>query len=177
MDDRFQPTGTGRLIDGRARYGRDYDDFIVGDVYRQWPGRTITEFDDTLFAQLTMNQHPLHSDTAYAATTQHGQRLVVGTLVFSLVVGMSVADVSGRSIANLEYESVRHVAPTFHGDTLYAESHVLAKRPTSDGLRGVVTVETRGYNQHNETVLYFRRSLLVRRREQHGDADSTGDER
>ena len=102
MDDGFQPTGTGRLLDGRHSYGRDYDGFVVGDVYRHWPGRTITEFDDTLFAQLTLNQHPLHSDAAYAATTQHGQRLGGGPLVFSLVVAMSVADVTGRAMANLE---------------------------------------------------------------------------
>ena len=165
MDDGFQPTGAGRLMDGRHRYGRDYEDFVVGDVYRHWPGRTITEFDDTLFAHLTLNQHPLHSDAAYAATTLHRQRLVVGTLVFSLVVGMSVADVSGRAIANLEYESVRHVGPTFHGDTLYAESRVVEKRLTSDGQRGVVTVDTRGYNQRDETVLALRRRLLVARRD------------
>ena len=165
-DDPFQPSGAGRLVDGRERYGRDYEDFEVGDVYRHWPGRTVTEFDDTLFAQLTLNQHPLHSDAAYGEGTQFGQRLVVGTLVFSLVVGMSVADVSGRAIANLEYECVQHTGPTFHGDTLYAETRVLEKRPTSDGTRGIVTVETRGYNQRGETVIRLRRRVLVRRREE-----------
>lgn len=162
-DQAFEPSGEGRLYDGRERYGRDYEDFTAGDVYRHWPGRTVTEYDDTLFAQLTMNQHPLHSDAAYAAETQHGQRLVVGTLVFSLVVGMTVADVSGRVIANLEYESVRHTGPTFHGDTLYAETRVLDKLPTSDGRRGIVTVETRGFNQRGETVLTLRRRMLVPR--------------
>jgi len=157
----YEPRGDGRLFDGRARYGRAYDDFVVGDVYRHWPGRTVTEYDDTLFAHLTMNQHPLHADAAYAAGTPHGQRLVVGTLVLSLVVGMSVADVSGQAIANLEYESIRHVAPTFHGDTLYAETRVLEKRRTTDGDRGIITVETRGFNQRGETVLTLRRTMLV----------------
>jgi acyl dehydratase len=156
---------SGRVFDGRARYGRDYEDFVVGDLYRHWPGRTVTEYDDTLFAQLTMNQHPLHSDAAYAAGTQFGQRLVVGTFVFSLVVGMTVADVSGRAVANLEYESVRHEAPVVHGDTLYAETRVLAKRPTADGRRGVVLVETRGFNQRGETVITLRRRVLVTRRD------------
>jgi acyl dehydratase len=155
----------GRVFDARERYGRDYEDFEPGDLYRHWPGRTVTEYDDTLFAQLTMNQHPLHSDAAYAAQTQFGQRLVVGTFVFSLVVGMSVADVSGRAVANLEYEQVRHDGPVFHGDTLYAETRVLEKRPTSDGRRGVVIVETRGFNQRGETVLTLRRRILVRRRD------------
>jgi acyl dehydratase len=154
-----------RVIDGRDRYGRFYEEFEVGDLYRHWPGRTITEFDDTLFAQLTMNQHPLHSDAHFAEGTQHGQRLVVGTLVFSLAVGMSVADVSGRAIANLEYESVKHLGPTWHGDTLYAETEVLDRRESdSKPDRGIVYVETRVTNQRGESVMSFRRRVLVPKR-------------
>lgn len=165
----------GRVFDGRERYGRYYDDFAAGDLYRHWPGRTITEFDDTLFAQLTLNQHPLHSDAHFAAQTQHGQRLVVGTLVFSLAVGMTVADISGRAIANLEYESVQHLGPTFHGDTLYAETEVLEKRESAGKAdRGIVYVETRVHNQRGEAVMTFRRRVLVPKRPA---ADPAGDER
>jgi acyl dehydratase len=74
---------------------------------------------------------------------------------------MSVPDVSGKAIANLEVESLRHVAPTFHGDTIYGETTVLGKRLTSRGDRGVVEVETRGYNQDGTLVCVFRRKVMV----------------
>ena len=158
-------------FDGREAYGRYFEDFVVGDEYLHWPGRTITEFDDTLFAALTMNQHPLHSDAAYAETTQHGRRLVAGTLVFSLVVGMSVRDVSGKAIANLEYSEVKHLGPTFHGDTLYARSKVLGARVSRSAPdRGVVEVETTATNQRDEPVLSLRHSVLVPRRPVEGGA-------
>lgn len=145
-----------------ANFGRNYEEFSIGQVFRHWPGRTISEADDTWFSLLTMNQNPLHIDAHYASQTQHGQRLVVGTLVFSIVVGQSVADISGRAIANLEYEEIKHVAPVFHGDTIYAESRVLDMRESrSKPDRGIVTVETRGFNQRGETVLTFRRRVLI----------------
>lgn len=146
-------------------FGRYFEEFEVGQVFNHWPGRTITEADDTWFSLLTMNQHPLHIDAHYAMQTQHGQRLVVGTLVFSLVVGMSVADISGRAIANLEYEEIKHLGPVFHGDTVYAESRVLNKvESKSKPDRGVVTVETFGVNQKKEKVLSLRRRVLVPKR-------------
>jgi acyl dehydratase len=143
-------------------FGRYFEEFTVGEHFRHWPGRTISEADDTWFSLLTMNQNPLHIDAHYAAQTQHGQRLVVGTLVFSIAVGMSVADISGRAIANLEYQQVKHVAPVFHGDTIYAESKILDKTPSrSRADRGVVSVETRAFNQRDETVLTFQRRVLI----------------
>ena len=133
---------------------------------RQWPGRTITEHDDTWFSLMTMNQHPLHIDAHFAESSQHGQRLVNGILVFAIAVGMSVADISGRAIANLEYESVKHVGPSFHGDTIYAETEILEKRESSSKPdRGVVYVETRAWNQHHEIVLTLRRRVLVQKKE------------
>lgn len=143
-------------------YGRYFEEFNVGDVYKHWPGRTVTEFDDTWFSLMTMNQNPLHIDSHYAAGTEHGRRLVNGTFIFSLAVGMSVADVSGRCIANLEYEKIQHLAPTFHGDTIYAETEVLDKRESeSKPDRGIIYVETRAHNQRGEVVLVFRRRVLV----------------
>lgn len=150
-----------------ANFGRYYEEFRIGQVFRHWPGRTISEADDTWFSLLTMNQNPLHIDAHYASQTQHGQRLVVGTLVFSIVVGQSVADISGRAIANLEYEEIKHVAPVFHGDTIYAESTVLDLRESrSKPDRGIVTVETRGFNQRGETVLTLRRRVLIPKEKQ-----------
>jgi acyl dehydratase len=146
----------------RAGYGRYYEEFTVGEVIRHWPGRTITEADCTWFALLTMNQHPLHSDAHYAERyTQHKQRLVLGPLVFSIGIGMTVADISGRAIANLEIERITHEGPTFIGDTIYSESTVLDKRESQQGDRGLVTVETRVTNQKDERVMTFRRTALV----------------
>jgi acyl dehydratase len=143
-------------------FGRYFEEFAPGQVYRHWPGRTIMEADNTWFALLTMNQHPLHIDAHYASGTQHGQRLVVGTLVFSIAVGMSVADISGRAIANLEYEEIKHTGPVFHGDTIYAETTVIEKTESkSKPDRGIVRVETRAFNQRGETVLTFRRRVLI----------------
>ena len=143
-------------------YGRYYEEFTVGEILKHWPGRTISEADCTWFALLTMNQHPLHSDAHYAAThTQHGQRVVLGPLVFSIGIGMTVADVSGKAIANLEIEKIVHEAPTFIGDSLYSESNVLAKRESSRGDRGTVSVETRVLNQRGERVMTFRRTALL----------------
>jgi acyl dehydratase len=151
---------------GERRFGRFFEDFQVGDVYRHWPGKTITESDDHLFCAITWNHHPLHTNAHYAETqTQFGRNVVVGNLVYSLALGMSVPDVSGRAIANLEVESLRHTAPMFHGDTLYAETTVVeAKESSSKPDRGVVTVETRGYNQDGTEVLFFRRRVLVPKR-------------
>ena len=144
------------------QFGRCFEEFEVGAVYKHWPGRTITEYDDTLFSMLTMNHNPLHIDAYYAESTQFKQRLVVGPLIFSIALGMSVPDVSGKAIANLEFENVKHLAPTFHGDTIYAETRVLDKRfSSSKPDRGIVTVETIAYNQRGENVLSFKRRVMV----------------
>ena len=145
------------------QFGRYFEEFEVGATYKHWPGKTITEYDDHLFCLLTMNHHPLHIDANYAETqTQFGRNVVVGNLVYSLALGMSVADISGKAIANLEVESLRHENPTVHGDTIYAESTVLDKRPSSTkDDRGVITVETRAFNQRGERVCIFRRRVLV----------------
>ena len=144
-------------------FGRTFEDFVVGDVYRHWPGKTITEFDDHLFCMMTMNHHPLHTNTWFAEKeTVHGKNVVVGNLVYSIALGMSVPDVSGSSIANLEVESLVHRYPTFHGDTIYAETKVVdkvASRSKED--RGIVTVETKAFNQRGEEVCFFRRKVMV----------------
>mgnify|MGYP003719522495 CR=1 FL=1 len=145
------------------QFGRSYEEFEVGATYKHWPGKTVTEFDDHMFCLLTMNHHPLHMDTNYAEeTTQFGKNVVVGNYVYSILLGMSVPDISGKAIANLEIESLRHVAPTFHGDTLYGETTVLDKwESTSKDDRGVVHVETIGYNQDGKVVCIFRRKVMV----------------
>jgi acyl dehydratase len=116
---------------------------------------------------IAMNHHPLHTDAWFAEhETIQGRNVVVGNLVYSLVLGMSVPDVSGSAIANLEIESLIHRHPTFHGDTIYAESRVLEVTPSvSKPDRGIVTVETKGFNQDGVEVCYFRRKVMVWKRE------------
>ena len=81
------------------QFGRSYEEFEVGATYRHWPGKTVTEYDDHLFSLLTMNHHPLHIDENYAVeTTQFGKNVVVGNYIYSLLLGMSVPDVSGKAI-------------------------------------------------------------------------------
>ena len=148
-----------------SQRGRFFEDYTVGEVIQHWPGRTIRDADDTWFTLLTMNTNPLHFDEHYASQSQYGRCLVNGVLVFAIAVGMSVADMSMNAIANLEYESVKHLAPTFHGDTLYSESKVLEKtESTSKPDRGVLYVETRCWNQRDETVLTLRRRILTPKR-------------
>jgi acyl dehydratase len=143
-------------------YGRYFDELETGQTFRHWPGRTIAEFDDTLFSLLSMNQHPVHIDEHFAASTQHGQRLVEGPIVISLVIGMSQADVGGRAIETLEYSDVRHSLPVFHGDTIYAETTVVEKNELADGA-GAVKLAHRGINQRGETVLNMLRTIVIRR--------------
>lgn len=139
-----------------AMYGRFFEELEAGQHFRHALGRTVTEFDDTLFSLMAMNQHPVHVDAQFAAETQHGERLVVGPLVISIVIGLTQADVGGRSTEVLEYSDVQHAGPVFHGDTLYAESTIVAKEPS-----GVVTAELRGLNQRGEVVLTLKRKFVV----------------
>ena len=146
----------------RESYGRYFEDFEIGDVYEHRPGRTITETDNTWFTLLTMNQHPLHFDKEYGAKTEFGTVLVNSCLTISLVTGMSVSDISQKTIANLGWDKVRLSGPVFVGDTLYAESQVLSKRESnSRPNQGIVSVETKGIKQDERVVISFERSMLI----------------
>lgn len=144
--------------------GLYFEEFETGTEIKHALSKTIFESDNNFFSLLTMNHHPIHTNVDYASHNQHGQPLVVGTLVFSLVVGMTVPDISGKAIANLGYEDIRHLAPTFIGDTIYARTKILDKRESkSKNDRGIVYVETIGYNQRGEDVISFRRNVLVKK--------------
>ena len=148
-----------------ANIGNYFEDYHAGEVVNHALSKTIFESDNNLFSLLTMNYHPVHTTADYASKQQHGQIMVVGTLVFSLVVGMTVPDISGKAIANLDYEKIEHLAPTFIGDTLYARSIILETRPSrSKPDRGIVYVETTGYNQNGTEVIRFRRHVLVKKK-------------
>jgi acyl dehydratase len=120
---------------------------------------------------LTMNHHPLHIDANYAKDTQFGQNVVVGNLVVDIAFGISVPDVSGKAIANLGFEKIEFLAPTFHGDTIYAETEVLEVRESASRPgQGIVTVQTRATNQRQEVVMRFNRSVLIPKATE-GEAD------
>ncbi len=141
-------------------YGKFYEEFTVGDVYKHWPGRTITEHDNTWFALMSMNQNPRFIDRHAFPEAQ-----VADALIFSLAVGMSVGDTSGKTIANLGFEFVKFERPLLVGDSLYAESEVLELRASeSKPDRGIVYIETRAFNQKKELILTLRRRFLAPRR-------------
>jgi len=145
--------------------GNYYDDFIIGDTISHSLSKTIFESDNNFFSLLTLNAHPLHTNLDYAQKSQHQQILVVGTLVFSLAVGITVPDISGKAIANLEYMSVKHTNPVFVNDTIYVKSTILDKTPSSSKTdRGVIHVESKVYNQNEEVVLIFERKVLIKKR-------------
>jgi acyl dehydratase len=143
--------------------GKYYEELEPGDVYEHAPGRTITEFETTMWTVLAMNTQPLHINADAAAKTEFGQRVVPGTLVLSLVLGMQVSDITlGTTVANLGFENVKFHNPTFIGDTIYSETAVLRKRESeSRDDSGVVVFEHRGYNQNEELVCTCERPALM----------------
>lgn len=150
----------------QSKFGNYFEDFSQGEIIEHTLSKTIFESDNNLFSLLTMNHHPVHTNIDYAAQNQHGKVLVVGTLVFSLVVGITVPDISGKAIANLGYEQIEHVNPVFINDTIYAKTIVLKTTESkSKPDRGIVYVETIAYNQHKQEVLKFRRNVLVKKKQ------------
>jgi len=146
-------------------FGKYFEEFDKGETIHHQVSKTIFESDNNFFSLLTMNHHPVHLNEHYAKNSQHGKILVVGTLVFSLVVGISVPDISAKAIANLEYTEVVHLQPVFIGDTIYARSEILdTKASESKNDRGIIFVETIGYNQDNVDVIKFRRKVLLKKK-------------
>jgi acyl dehydratase len=149
----------------RTPTGRYYEDFAVGDVYQHRPGRTITETDNIWFTLLTMNTHPLHFDNAYAEQSEFGKALVNSCLTLSMVVGMSVNDVSQKAVGNLGWDNIKLTKPVFVGDTIYAESTVISKRESAKRpTQGIVSVHTRGIKADGTVFMEFDRTVLIPKR-------------
>ena len=145
--------------------GLYFEDFIVGEEIKHSLSKTIFECDNNFFSLMTMNHHPVHTNIDYASKNQHGKILVVGTLVFSLAVGITVPDISGKAIANLGYENIKHLNPVFINDTIYVRSRILDKRESkTKSDRGIIYVESIAYNQDGIDVLSFRRYVLIKKR-------------
>ena len=154
--------------------GLYYEQFEVGKTIKHSVTRTVTEMDNTLFTVMTMNNQPLHLDAHFAAQSEFGQRLVNSIFTLGLVIGVSVNDTTlGTTIANLGMTDVRFPKPVFHGDTLSAETEVIAKRMSKSRTdAGIVEFEHRGYNQHGENVCICRRSAFMKCQPQTPEAAS-----
>ena len=141
--------------------GLYYGEFTVGETVKHDTRRTISEADNQQFCDMTMNQQPLHLDREFASDTQFGERIVNGIYTMALAVGITIPDMTdGTVVANLSYDTVEHPAPVYHGDTIRVQSTVTDKRETSDGKRGVVTMNVEVFNQDDELVCSFDRTVL-----------------
>jgi acyl dehydratase len=143
-----------------------FEELTPGLVISHAVTRTVTESDNVLFSCLTMNPQPLHLDAEFSAQTEFGTRLVNSLFTLSLLVGMTVYETTLRTtVANLGFQEIEFPAPVRHGDTIRAETEVLAARPSrSRPQAGIVTLEHRGYNQRGEIVARCRRTALMHRR-------------
>ncbi len=145
--------------------GKYFEELPVGAVIRHYVTRTLTEADNVLFTTLTMNPQPLHLDAEYAAQSEFGERLVNSMLTLSLLVGLSVYDLTlGTLVANLGFAEISFPKPVKHGDTLRAESEVVARRESNSRPNaGIVTFEHRAYNQRGELVARCQRRALMQK--------------
>jgi acyl dehydratase len=148
--------------------GRYYEEWTIGDAIKHQPHRTVTEADNLLISALTHNLQPLHLDAEYAAATEFGQIVVNGTFTFSLMVGLTVGETTmGTLVANLGYDKVRMPHPVFVGDTLRAESEVIALRDSNSRPEaGLVTFAHRMLNQRGVVVCTCERTALMQRKPQ-----------
>jgi acyl dehydratase len=142
--------------------GKYFEDLQVGQKIVHANGRTLTEMDNVLFSMLTMNTQPLHCNEDFAARTQFGQRIVNGIFILGLVVGLSVPELTeGTIVATLGYDRVVSPNPTFHGDTIYAESEVLEKRESRSRPEvGIVRLKHWGRKPDGTLVIEFERSVM-----------------
>jgi acyl dehydratase len=146
--------------------GRYFEELEVGSIIQHRIRRTLTEADNVFFSTMTMNPQPLHLDAEYAAGTEFGKPLVNSLLTLSLLIGLSVHELTlGTLVANLGFEETSFPKPVFHGDTIHAESEVVAARLSKSRVEaGIVTFEHRAFNQHNEVVARCRRVALMQRK-------------
>lgn len=152
-------------MSGKTRGGNFFEDFTVGHVFHHAVPRTVTEGDLALYIALTGDRRPLHCSREFARSLGYEREVAHDLLVFHIVFGRAVPDVSLNSPANLGYADVRFLTPVYPGDTLAAETEVIGKRETSRGDVGIVWVRTRGFNQRSEAVLQFYRWAMVNKRD------------
>lgn len=145
--------------------GLYFEQFSVGMTFTHEIRRTVTDMDNILFSSLTYNPAAIHIDHEYARTTEFGKPLMNSIFTLGLVVGLSVQDTTlGTTIGNLGWEEVAFPKPVFAGDTIRAESEVVALRESkSRPSQGIVTFLHRGFNQRDEEICHCRRVALMMR--------------
>lgn len=143
--------------------GLYFEQFSVGQTFVHEIRRTVTDMDNILFSSLTCNPAPVHIDHEYARSTEFGKPLMNSIFTLGLIIGLSVQDTTlGTTVGNLGMEETRFLHPVFAGDTLRAESKVVAVRASkSRPGQGIVTLEHRGFNQRDEEVVFCRRNALM----------------
>lgn len=144
--------------------GNFFEDFEIGAELVHAVPRTITEGDQALYVALTGDRYPLHCSAPYARSLGFERETVNDLLVFHVVFGKTVNDISLNAVANLGYAGLRFLSPVYPGDTLRSVSRVVGKKENSNGKSGVVWVHTRGLNQRGEAVLEFFRWVMVHKR-------------
>ncbi len=146
--------------------GLYFEEFTIGNVIQHELRRTVTEMDNMLFSNMTLNPQPLHIDRHFCETqTEFGQPLVNSLFTLGLMIGISVNDTTvGTTIANLGMTDVRFPAPLFHGDTVHVETEIIGKRESrSRPDAGIVEFEHRAFNQKDELVATCRRQAFMRK--------------
>ena len=149
------------------RGGLYFDDFVVGHVYEHPLTRTVTQMDNMLFSNMTLNPQPLHIDRHFCEQeTEWGQPLMNSLFTLGLMIGIMVNHLTvGTTIANLGMTDVRFPKPVFHGDTLRAVTRVLSMRESkSRADAGLVELEHSALNQRGEVVAICKRTALMKRK-------------
>jgi acyl dehydratase len=146
-----------------------FEDFQVGDVLVHPRGRTIGESEHMMITNFVLNTAELHFNQALVDKEPEiyfgGKRVVYGGIVFAFCVGLASEETSENAICDLGYDNGKHTNPVFAGDTLFAESTVLEKKPSDRPDAGIVKFKLIGKNQKGQQVLEIEREVLVKRRE------------
>jgi acyl dehydratase len=140
-----------------------FEDYALGEI-RQSTGRTITETDIGLHAGQTGDFYPHHMDKEWCATQPFKERIAHGTLIFSVAVGMTAADINPHAMS-YGYDKLRFIKPVFINDTITSKITISEKRDHKRPTHGIVTEKLEVANQRNETVLVCEPLLLVERKE------------
>ncbi len=143
--------------------GLYFEEFEIGQVFEHLVGRTITEMDNMLFSNLTLNMQPLHIDFDFASRTEFGRPLVNSLFTLGLMIGISVTDTTlGTTVGNLGMNDVRFPNPVFHGDTIKVRTTVVSKRESkSRPTQGIVEFKHQAFNQHGQEVAVCLRQALM----------------
>jgi 2-methylfumaryl-CoA hydratase len=149
----------------KSNPGNFFEDFAPGQQIAHATPRTLSEADAALNIALTGARHALFSGDSFAQDCGLPGAPIDPLLVFHIVFGKTVPDISLNAVANLGYAEGRFLAPVYAGDTLSAVSEVIGLKANSNGKTGVVTVRTTGFNQDEEPVLTYVRWVMVNKRD------------